>query len=65
MTKMIHNTNQDLENYIQQMQSHGQETITNKEFNKIDQWDTQHMSRRDLRNWKRYRKTQYKPVDAA
>ena len=68
MTKMVHHSNQDLDNYIQQMQSHGKEPVTNKEFKFSDEYtsiyDTQRMSRKGfLRNWKEYRDTQYKPVD--
>lgn len=68
MTKMVHHSNQDLDNYIQQMQSHGKEPCNNKEFkwanDGVNPWDTQALSRsKILRNWKEYRDTQYKPVD--
>ena len=68
MTIIIHHSHQDLDNYIQQMQSHGQEATTNKEFKWSAEYhsiyDTQRMDRsRILRNWKEYRNTQYKPVD--
>ena len=70
MTKMVYHSNQDLDNYIQQMQSYGKEPTTNKEFKWTDEYhsiyDTQRICRRDfgnLRNWKEYRDTQYKTVD--
>lgn len=68
MTIIIHHSFQDLDNYIAQMQSHGKEPVTNKEFkwanDGINPWDTQALSRsKILRSWKEYRNTQYKPVD--